>query len=116
MRIEGRKNGKVTSGTVRDKNFKNQTVWGKKAIQSMEAKGKKGALKKNWHASIGGKSHKLNSHNIYLEAHEDIDDQLADAREELDALMEQEKIRPLTKDEKQTLKHIKHMFSDEWNP
>ena len=55
MRIEGKKNGKVTGGTVRDKNFKNQTVWGKKAIASMEAKGKKGALKKNWHSSIGGK-------------------------------------------------------------
>jgi len=88
MRIEGKKNGKVTSGTVRDKNFKNQTVWGKKAIASMEAKGKKGALKKNWHSSIGGKSQKLNDHNIYLEAHDHIDDQFADARDDLNALLE----------------------------
>ena len=113
MRIEGKKNGKVTGGTVRDKNFKNQTVWGKKAIASMEAKGKKGALKKNWHSSIGGKCQKLNNHNIYLEAHEDLNDQFADAREELNALIEQEKVRPLSKDEKQTLKQIKHMFRDE---
>ena len=100
MRIEGRKNGKVTSNTVRDKNFQNQTVWGKKAIASMEAKGKKGALKKNWHHSIGGNSQKLKKHDIYLEAHEDIDEQLAEAEIEMNALTEKEKVQPLNKHEK----------------
>ena len=112
MRIEGRKNGKVTGDTVRHKNFGNQTVLGKKLFANMEAKGKKGCLKKNWHHSIGGKSGKLNKQNIYLEAHEDLDDQLAEAEIEMNSLTDKEKVQPLSKHEKESLRHVKKMFQE----
>ena len=73
MRIEGRKNGKVSNGTIRKTNHKNIEVIGKTGVEKMEKKGVKGLLKKNFHHSIGGKRDKFMQHDLFMETHEDID-------------------------------------------
>ena len=49
MRIEGKKCGKVTGGTVRRTNHKNIEAIGKSGVEKIQNKGVKGLLKKNFH-------------------------------------------------------------------
>ena len=52
MRIEGKKNGRCSNGTIRRTNHKNIEAIGKGGVEKIEAKGLKGLLKKNFHLSI----------------------------------------------------------------
>ena len=83
MRIEGKKGGKVTGHTVRRTNHKNIEVLGKSGVEKLEMKGKRGILKKNFHSSIGGKKSQFMHTELYLTTHDDIDEQLHEAEEEL---------------------------------
>ena len=74
MRIEGKKGGKVTNGTVRRTNHKNIEAIGKSGIAKMEKKGVKGILKKSFHHNLGGKRDKFMHDDLYAETHEGINE------------------------------------------
>ena len=73
MRVEGKKGGKVSNGTIRRTNHKNIEALGKSGVEKMKTKGLGGLLKKNFHHNIGGKKDKFMHHDLYAETHEDID-------------------------------------------
>ena len=115
MRIEGKlKNGKPTGATIRKENYKNQEVIGKKGIQKLKDKGKKGVLKKNFHSRIGGNKGKLEKEEIYMEAHDHIDDQLMEAEMEAQKINEKSdktfRADKMKKEEKDTLKFVKKVL------
>ena len=72
MRIEGKKNGRCSNGTIRRTNHKNIEAIGKGGVEKIEAKGLKGLLKKNFHHNIGGKKEKYMHKDLFIETHEDI--------------------------------------------
>ena len=89
MRVEGKfHNGKPTGATIRRVNYKNQEVIGKKGVQKLKEKGKKGVLKMNFHSKIGGHTMELRRKGIQMEAHANIDEQLREAEDEFHEQME----------------------------
>ena len=110
MKIEGRKGGKVCTGTVRRTNYKNIEAIGKSGIEKMEKKGVQGLMKKkNFHQNIGGKKGQSMKEDLYAETHEDLDEQLFEAEEELN-LKKPQRYKQ-TKEEKSTLKMVNRMLS-----
>ena len=117
MRIEGKKNGKVTSGTVRKQNFKNQQVLGKKVIKMMEDSGAKGALKKNFHKNIGGnKRDKHTGKALYMSTHDEIAEQLHEIEADDYEFQKQNGMHDskyqASKDEKQSYRLMRSMMQE----
>ena len=66
-------------------------------------------MKKNFHHNIGGKKGQSMKQDLYAETHEDLDEQLLEAEEELNL----KKPQPYkqSKEEKSTLRMVNRMLS-----
>ena len=115
MRIEGRKGKQHTGKTVRKENYKNAQALGKRTYEKIQKLGAKTALKnKNYHHKIGGAKEKYIQDDIKAALHDDIDEQLVEAEDEMREVEEANdpnyRSEKMSKKEKDSLKFARRML------